>query len=237
MKPVLARLTLAALAVLYGLPVFAAEDLTLVSKSTVNGKTSTGTQYVSEKKMRTDDGAGSDMIFDLETGTLTFIEHKKKRYWQATAEQMQAQMQQVASVLEGNPLADRLLGEMTDVKVEEMGEKKEIAGYPCVMMSMTMGEGFTTEMCVAKGVKPPLSYFDARKAMTAMMGPLAARFETMYEEMSKIDGMPLETVTRSKMMGREMVSESVVTEVEFGSLPADAFEIPADYKKKKSPYE
>jgi hypothetical protein len=105
------------------------------------------------------------------------------------------------------------------------------------MMVMKMGEGFTSEMCVAEDLAPPIAYYEARQAMTAMMGPMAQRFEKMYEEMSEIDGMALETMTQMKMMGRSMETTTLVTEVKVGPLPSDAFDIPAGYKKKKSPYE
>jgi hypothetical protein len=214
-----------------------ADDLTLISSNTSQGKTTVGKQYLGDNKMRIDDGAGSDMIFDYESGTLTFIEHKKKKYWQATVQEMQAQMEQMSAILDSNPITDRMLGSIGDVQVDEMGESKTIAGHSCDMVQMTMGEGFTTEMCVARDLELPISYYDARKAMSSMMGPMAKRFEKMYDEMEEIKGLSIETVTRAKMMGRSMDSTSVVTEIKVGPLPAGAFDIPADYKKKKSPYE
>ncbi len=223
--------------ILTGLSGATAEDLTLVTTSTAMGKTTTGTQLLGEKKMRINDGAGSDMIFDYDTGTLTTIDHKKKNYWQATLAQIRAQMEQMANILENNPVADGLLGEIGDVTVDEMGESKTIAGHGCKMMVMKMGETFTTEMCVSEDLAPPVSYYQARQAMTAMMGPMAKRFEKMYEEMSEIDGMALETVSHITMMGRSMDTTTRVTEVKVGPLPSDAFDIPSNYKKKKSPFE
>lgn len=235
MKHCLAVLLLLVLIAFSGAAI--AEDLTLITSSTAMGKTTTGKQLLGEKKMLIDDGAGSDTIFDYETGTLTTIDHKKKKYWQATLAQIRAQMEQMAGMLENNPVADSLLGEIGDVTVDEMGESKTIAGHGCKMMVMKMGQAFTTEMCIAEDLAPPVAYYHARQAMTAMMGPMANRFEKMYEEMSEIDGMALETVSHMTMMGRSMETTTLVTEVKVGPLPSDAFDIPAGYKKKKSPYE
>jgi hypothetical protein len=54
--------------------------------------------------------------------------------------------------------------------------------------------------------------------------------------MQKIDGLPLATSFSVRMMGQEFESTSEATEVKLGPVPADAFDVPAGYKEKKSPY-
>jgi len=56
----------------------------------------------------------------------------------------------------------------------------------------------------------------------------------MYDEMKKISGIPLKTVTIIKMMGNEMKTTRVVTSIEKGTIPASVFEIPAGYKRVES---
>lgn len=83
----------------------------------------------------------------------------------------------------------------------------------------------------------PIEYYDASKALFAMMGPMATRFEKMLHEMKKIGGFPLATDTHIKIMGRDASSTSEVVEIKKGPIGADVFEPPAGYKKsKKSPF-
>jgi hypothetical protein len=53
----------------------------------------------------------------------------------------------------------------------------------------------------------------------------------MYDEMKKISGIPLKTVTTMQMMGNEMKTTKVVTSIEKGTIPASIFEIPTGYKR------
>ena len=54
--------------------------------------------------------------------------------------------------------------------------------------------------------------------------------------MKKIGGFTLATEVTSRVMGMNMHTVTEAVEVRKGPLPADAFEPPAGYKKKKSPF-
>jgi hypothetical protein len=100
--------------------------------------------------------------------------------------------------------------------------------------------GYATEKYIVKGpmemeiyaapaVKLPALYYDVMK----MRVPRNPMFDTgkLYDEMKKIDGMPLKTVTTVKMMNMETKSTTVATEVRKGPIPASTFEVPAGYKQ------
>jgi hypothetical protein len=121
------------------------------------------------------------------------------------------------------------------VQVQKSAETREIIGHTCTKYVLTMGESFKQTMWVTPDLKIPVSYFDARKMSYAMMGPMAARFEKMLEEMKKIDGFPLAADVDMKMMGMDASSRSEVIELSKGDISADVFAVPAGYKKTKSP--
>lgn len=85
--------SIAALACAAALPALAAaEDITIVSKTTVKqGAPTTSTQYIGADRVRTSDG-DNDVILEVGTGRLTVINHKKKEYYEVTRAEMQASL-------------------------------------------------------------------------------------------------------------------------------------------------
>jgi hypothetical protein len=225
----------------------AAEDLTVVSNATSNGKESTvSTHYISSSKMRSS-GAKVDTIVDYATGTFTIIDNNKKEYWQTTADEMnaslkqiEAQMAEMREKMKDMPPALRKAmggaGAPVDVKVEKAGDSKKIAGYLCDHYVADMGETNKMEFWVTKDIKPPVQYYDAFKIQVASLGQAGQTMSKAYEELRKIDGYPLATSTTMKLpMGMTMASSTEATEVKKGPIPASTFEIPAGFKKTESP--
>ena len=52
----------------------------------------------------------------------------------------------------------------------------------------------------------------------------------LYEEYKKIKGVPLKSVSNTKMMGQSMTSTTLVTAVDKSRIPASTFEVPAGFK-------
>jgi len=215
----------------------AAEDLTVVTKVVPpKGQPTTSTQYFSASKIRTSDG-NLDTVIDLENGRIVSIEHKKKSYYETSFEEIRAFFAQLETLLESNPMLEQMFGKATAAEVRETGEKRTIAGYECRKLIVTMGEKMSFEVWATSEIEVPLEYYDAQKMLYATMGPMASRFEKMYDALKGIGGFTLATTIDSKVMGMQIHSESEAIEVKKGALPADAFEVPAGYKKKKSPYD
>ncbi len=214
-----------------------AEDLTVISKIVPpRGQPTTSTQYFSASKIRTSDG-NVDTIVDIASGRMISIEHKKKRYYETSFEEVHEHFAQLEAMLESNPMMEQMFGKATEVQVQKTAEKRTIAGYECRKFLVTMGAKMTFEVWATSQIEVPLEYYDAQKMLYATMGPMASRFEKMYDELKKIGGFTLATTIDSKLMGMQIHSESEAVEVRKGALPADAFEVPKGYKKKKSPYE
>ncbi len=211
-------------------------DLTIVSTVTFNGKSNTATQYVSEEKIRYADGQ-SDVIVDHTTGQMIFIDHKKKKYSETSIDEMRAKMAEFDEMLEGNAIMERMMGPGGAAEVEKVGGSRDIAGYPCTLYKVTLGPKFVFDLWVTGQLELPTTYYDAAKSRYAAMGPIGARFDKLYDEMKKINGVPLATTTHVGVMGMKFDSEQTATTVTVGSLPADAFALPPYKKAKKSPFE
>lgn len=223
-----------ALAAAAALPL-AAEDLTIVSKVTTGTRSGTSTQYLSSTKSRTTDGQ-TDSIIDFPTGTLTFVDHQKKIYWETTIEEMAAFMDKLEKDMKGNPMLANMFGGPENVSVVKGKDSKKIAGYDCDQYTLKMGENFVFDVCAARGLQPPPQYYEGRKLSYAAMGPMGKRFAKVFEEMKKIKGYPIALDMDVDMGMSKMSSTSEAVEVKKGPIPQSTFDPPAGYSKKPSPY-
>lgn len=222
----------------------AAEDLTIVAKySTNKGASGVSTTYIATDKVRIS-SPDQDTIVDLKSGRFVFLDNKKKEYWETTAAEMEAaakqfeaQMQQMAEQMKNMPAAlrDKLGGGLpAAVTVEKGTGTKVVAGHTCHPYTVSMGDSMKIEMWVAPDVEYPAQSLDARKAL--FVGPTMQNFAKVFEEMKKIKGYPLLEVTTMKILGQTAESTREVTDITKGSIAASAFELPAGYKKKDSPF-
>ena len=217
------------------LPVLAgAEDLTIVSKVTVNqGAPATSTQYLGAQKVRTTDGE-NDTIVDVAAGRYTVINHKKKEYYEFTRDEMMAAMQKYEAQMSGpmGAMMEKMMGgKVGDVSVVK-GAARKVAGYDCTAYNVTLGDNMKYELCAAEALSIPPAYYDALKGPYSMMGPMGRRFVKVFEEMKKVKGFPVAMSSTVNVMGLKMNVASEATEVRRGAIPASAFQLPAGYKKK-----
>jgi hypothetical protein len=212
-----------------------AEDFTVVSKVTASrGPGGTQTLYVAEDKMRSNDGE-TDTIVDYATGTITFVEHKKKRYWTTSPAEVQAQFAELAQMFEENPALARIFGEGGEVEVTK-GGSRTVAGHPCDEYKVAMGDAYSFDLCAASDLAPEVDVHAARRLFAASMGPLAGTMSKLFDELAKIEGLSLATTMRIQVMGQNIVIETEATEVKVGDLGDEVFALPAGYKAAKSPF-
>ncbi len=230
------------------LPV-AAEDLTLTSKVTDQRGTRTKTSYMTSDKMRmSGQGPGDqDLVIDSAAQKMIFINTAKKEYSETTfaemaqmQQQMAARMNAMREQMKGNPqgaaMMDKMMGPggMFEVKVTKGTGGRTVAGYACENYTMTMGGMMTQELCTSTALKPPAAFFDMMKhAMGG--GPMGDRMAPMFEELKKLNGVPLASTMTVSMMGRDMKTTEEVTEVSKAPIPASTFAVPEGYTKVASP--
>jgi uncharacterized protein DUF4412 len=215
----------------------AAEDLTIVSTvTTPRGTKRTQTQYVATSRMRLSDGE-RDTIVDLASGKVTLLDTRRKEYSETSLEEVRAFLDQIEKAMAGRPIFDRSIGTTASVTVARAeGGGRRIAGYDTEQYTLTMGESMRFDVWAAPGLQAPVQYFDARKAVYATMGPMARRFDHVFDELKKIKGFPLATVSDSRMrVGRRQVTIEA-TDVRKGPVADSVFAVPAEYKKVESPF-
>ena len=233
----------------------AAQGLTIVSKTTNNGESSTTTSYISEDHARF--AAGEvDVIIDGKTSQMTTLDSRKKTYYVTTKQDIDAlaakvheqmnspEMKRAQEAMKNLPPEQRkrmeaAMGAMMSTNVEKVGTSRTIAGYKCDDFIMTIGQLSKTEECVTNDLKfPPqvwTMYRNFADSMKSLMGPMGANVTAMREQMMKIKGFPLVSKTTVSVMGRSSVTSTEVTEIRNGSIPASAFEIPAGYTRIDNP--
>jgi uncharacterized protein DUF4412 len=219
-----------------GIPCAGAEDLTIVSTvTTPRGTTRTQTQYLSSSRLRMS-GDERDTIVDLGSGQITILDNRRKEYSATTLDELRAFLDQIDSAMAGRPIFDRAIGATASVTVEKGTGGRKVAGYDTEPYVLTMGDSMRMEVWTTTALEPPARYFDARKVLYASMGPLARRFDRLFDEMKKIKGFPLATALDYRMrVARRQVSTEA-TEVRKGPIPGSVFVAPADYRKIESPF-
>jgi uncharacterized protein DUF4412 len=231
--------SIAALVGAAALPALAgAEEITIVSKTTVKqGAPTTSTQYIGADRVRTSDGE-NDAIVEVGTGRLTVINHKKKEYYEFTRDEMLASMQKFEQQMSGpmGAMMEKMMGGKVPEVTLEKGASRKVAGYDCTSYTFSLGENMKYEMCVTQALQLPAAYYDALKGPYSMMGPMARRFDKLFEEMKKVKGFPVAMSSMVNLMGMKMQVASEATEVRKGAIAASAFALPAGYKKKETPF-
>ena len=231
--------SIAALGFAAALPALAAaEDITVVSKTTANqGATTTSTQYITADRMRTSDGE-HDTIVDVAAGRFTVIDHKKKEYFEFTREEMLASMQKFEQQMAGpaGAMFEKMMGGKVGEVTVQKGASRKLAGYDCTNYTFSLGENMRYEMCATQALQLPAQYYDALKGPYSMMGPMGKRFDKLFEEMKKVKGFPVAMSSTVNVMGLKMNVASEATEIRKGAIPATAFQLPAGYKKKDTPF-
>ena len=85
------------------------------------------------------------------------------------------------------------------------------------------------EVFIDHALEPPARYFDARKVLYASLGPMARRFDRVYDEMKKIKGSP--PPPRLPIAGGRRQVSTEATEVRKGPIPDSVFTAPSDYRR------
>ena len=216
------------------------QDLTIHSTTTGSGMMGKGasttkqTDYYSKNAMKTSSSDGTDTIIRFDQEKVISIDNKNRTYSEITFKKLQEMINQAAAEMaemkedaEAMAMMKKMMGGASgSFSVTKEGPGEQIAGY--ATQKYRIRGPFEMEIWVAPDLKIPAAYYDVMK----IRAPANPMFDMskMYEEMKKIEGIPMKTVMSMKMMGMEMKTTQVVTSVEKGPVPASVFEIPAGYK-------
>jgi hypothetical protein len=247
MKHALSLLTIMLAA---GTATCAAEDLTVVSNVTTNGKPGgIDTNYISGDHIRHSQSQGTDVIIDLKTGTMTNINEKKKNYFVMTKQDMEA-MQAKMTERMNDPKVKQAMAMMqglgssmaSSAEVKKTGVTRKVAGYSCEEWLISMSGMMSMTECVTNDLKYPVQSWAAmadfsesmRKSMSGF-GPTAKSGADFAEKMKSIKGFPVATSSTVDAGVMKMTTTSEVTEVRREPIPASTWEVPQGFTQVENP--
>lgn len=235
----------------------AAEELTIVSKRTKDGKDDgTSTNYIGTDHVRMTESDGQEFMVDLKTSTLTMIDGKKRQYSVVTKQDLQAAQVQIAARMKEMEAQTKnmppaiqekmkaMMGGMAaQVEVKKLGTSRSVAGLACDDWRITLGSISTTDQCVSSAVPFPQQswegYREFSQSLQQMMGAagrgMSEGLQELQAKFKDMQGIPLASKTTISVLGRTTVTTTEVSEIRKGAIPASAWEIPAGYKKVDSP--
>lgn len=128
-----------------------------------------------------------------------------------------------------------LEGMQMNIRVAETGEKKKIGGWNCTRYLQTMavmGITTTADVWITKEIEVDYGLLAGLNAAGMMMMP--GMFESLsevIEEMKKIEGVTVFTLSTSSIMGTEVKSTQELVEHSERKTPAGFFDPPRGYTK------
>jgi hypothetical protein len=197
--------------------------------------------WFTKGRVRIDTGDLQSTIIDLDEKVMYVLNHEEKTYSEVPVEfgkmleeAVGDQEDEEAAKAEEayRKMAESMIQGM-EVKVTDSGETKKIKDWGCrkyvVDLTLPMGAS-NAELWATKDIKvDPKAYWTAANAMMASQ----KGFEKIVEEMKKIDGVVVQSVTTAEVMGVAVKSTEELIHIEEKSAPVGAFDIPKDYKETK----
>jgi hypothetical protein len=190
----------------------------------------TATIWIAKDKMRRDQGDTSSIAKLEDNRVLIYhLNHQKKTYTELS--------------LGSNDLQDTATAMVGDLKVKVVptDESKKIGNWNCKKYLQEMDMGMmpiTSEIWASEDIKIP--YYDfyekVSAAMTAQQPGMKMPMTAMQEEMKKIKGVPVLTITNMTIMQNTPVKSSrELLEIKEDTAPAGTFDIPQGYTKQAMP--
>ena len=229
---------------------YAADDLTVISNVTTNGKPGgIDTSYISGDHVRHSQSEGTDVIIDLKTGTMTTINQKKKNYFVITKQDLEAMQAQMAERM-NDPKMKQAMAMMqglgssmaSSAEVKKTGATRKVAGYACEEWLISMGGMMTMTECVTNDLKYPVQSWAAmadfsesmRKSMSGF-GPSAKAGADYAEKMKSIKGFPVATSSTVDAGAMKITTSSEVTEIRRDPIPASTWQAPQGFTQVENP--
>jgi hypothetical protein len=191
--------------------------------------------WITEQGFRSDNPEQS-VIFDQQKGTMTVLDHQQKTYFEIPMGQ-----DMIPGMMEGNEEGaaemQQMMSQMMkmDILVEPTGEVKTIHDWPCkkyiMKINMAMGT-IENEIWASESLSiDPKLYQQFSSSMFRMMPGMQQSIAKLQEEMKKIKGTQVMTISTNQIMGQKINSTTELVEIKEGKAPADLLKIPSGYTK------
>lgn len=222
------------------LPALADADVFMKEKQHTDGMTmmgqaqppqdKTATIWISEDKMRRDQGDISSIAkLEKDKVLIYHLNHQKKSYTELS--------------IGSNDIQDTASSMTADIKVKVVptDEIRKIGNWNCrkYLQEMDMGMmPMTSEIWASEDIKIPYYDFYERVSNTMMTQQPGMKMPMagLQEEMKKIKGVPVLTVTNMTIMKDTTVKTSrELLEIKEGTAPPGTFDVPQGYTRQAMP--
>lgn len=259
----LKKLSLIGLMLCLTLTVWAEDGVFILSKTKTlaNGKVATSEIYLTADKMlvKNSGADNSSIIFNSTTEVFTFIDNKKKEYYQfdkATLQQLQEQIKMMAKMMKQfaanmpadqqekfdkilNPQTGDLLSYKTNGKNDKVGAWKTV-GYDgmngdkkVLQMNIASFDGLGLQASDFAVMKTMMSYFKENlQEVVALLPTGGSMAQLNFDESSPVlkDGIPVKTISYDNGTAE---NENIVESIQKKSIDAAQFKVPAGYKEQE----
>jgi len=193
--------------------------------------------------VRSDQGDSSSVIIDGEKKVMFMLNHVSKEVVRMELgklmDSLDHALDSVAAEVDDKEAGEKVaeiakaMQQGFTATVTPTGETKEINGYNCsrydAVVSMSM---MTTnqEIWATEDIEIDFDMYELANLGMQLQMP---GIEKMIEEMRKIKGVAVQTITTASMMGMNLRSTQDVLEVRTEDVPAGMFVVPEDYTPVK----
>ena len=195
--------------------------------------------WITQKGIR-NDSPDESMIMLLGEKKIIILNHLDKTYMVLPMD-MDQMMEESASGQspEENAAMQGMMQNMVkkDISVSATGETKTIRKWNCrkyrVTMDTMMGQ-IVNEVWATEDLKVDQKLYERlNTAMMTSMPGMQQSVQDIQEEMKKIKGVQVKTVSSQQIMGKTRTSTTELLDYKEGDAPADLFDIPKGYQEKR----
>ncbi|MBN1307113.1 MAG: hypothetical protein JXA18_04295 [Chitinispirillaceae bacterium] len=216
-------------------------DAYTVAGNTVPQATTKATAWVGSKQASYEDGEGHRSIYTFAARTLTVIDHNNKTYSTIKLDSMQSMISKaiddnmddsgsaaaVKAMMQG--VMGALKGSMT---VTRTSEQQKIGAWQCtkylmdlkLAMVSTKSESWNTDQIKIN----PTAFNMIKNGLLALM----PGYGDIAEEIKKIKGIPVKTITASQAMNTTIRSTELLLESAEKAAPEGIYSIPKGYREQ-----
>lgn len=259
----LKRLSLFGLLICLSLSVWAEDGIFILSKTKTleSGSVATSEIYLTDSKMlvKNSGAENSSIIFDSNTEVFTYIDNKKKEYYQfdkPTLLQLKEQIRMMAKMMQQfaanmpaeqkakfdqilNPSNGDMMTYKTNGKNDKIGSWKTVGydglneGSKVLQMNIASYSALGVNESQFGVMKQMMNYFKENLQEVVALLPTGGSFSQLnFDENSPIlkDGIPVKTIAYKE---GEAVNENIVESLAKKSIAADQFKVPAGYRQQQ----
>ncbi|MDZ7314924.1 MAG: hypothetical protein ONA69_07375 [candidate division KSB1 bacterium] len=178
-------------------------------------------------------------VLDWQKKLLLIADHRKKTIVQISLD-FDRPIEQAAAGMSPQERAEfqRMMGQTADlrVSVQAINERRTIGRWECRKYVQTLESGATkinTEIWATQDIAADEQlYAIYSAALFAQIPGVGPNLKSVMEEMKKIKGVYVLLLQQREMIGQTSTSRIELLEYREAAAPADAFAMPADYRKQ-----